>query len=271
MYKIYYNGELYGAYHSDSACYGEYFKQNTVVLMLFTPDGSQIKNTEVTVNGTTMTTDNAARLYFTESYDETKTYNITCTYAGVFYHKENISVSFDSAENIAVDLEEGVAYTKLEYRTPGTYTINIPAGVPRAKAQIAGGGGGGGGGMYNGTGGSGGNGELLEQTINVTATNYSAVVGSGGAGGIGGKGNMEQNAARNGSDGNASSAFGISARGGGGGICAKFGTNGSTGTGYGSGGAGGEGGSSANGLLGTGGTGGTGSNGWVIIEYGGDI
>lgn len=270
MYKIYYNGELYGAYHSDSACYGEYFKQNTVVLMLFTPDGSQIKNTEVTVNGTTMTTDNAARLYFTESYDETKTYNITCTYAGVFYHKENISVSFDSAETITVDLEEGVAYTKLEYRTPGTYTINIPAGVSRAKAQIAGGGGGGGG-MYNGTGGSGGNGELLEQTINVTATNYSAVVGSGGAGGIGGKGNMEQNAARNGSDGNASSAFGISARGGGGGICAKFGTNGSTGTGYGSGGAGGEGGSSANGLLGTGGTGGTGSNGWVIIEYGGDI
>ena len=88
MYKIYYNGELYGTYHSDSACYGEYFKQNTVVLMLFTPDGSQIKNTEVTVNGTTMTTDNAARLYFTESYDETKTYNITCTYAGVFYHKE---------------------------------------------------------------------------------------------------------------------------------------------------------------------------------------
>lgn len=271
MYKIYYNGELYGAYHSDSACYGEYFKQNTVVLMLFTPDGSQIKNTEVTVNGTTMTTDNAARLYFTESCDETKTYNITCTYAGVFNHKENISVSFDSAENIAVDLEEGVAYTKLEYRTPGTYTINIPAGVPRAKIQIAGGGGGGGGGMYNGTGGSGGNGELLEQTINVTATNYSAVVGSGGAGGRGGKGNMEQNAAWNGSDGNASSAFGISARGGGGGICAKFEINGSTGTGYGSGGAGGEGGSRANGLLGTGGTGGTGSNGWVIIEYGGDI
>lgn len=271
MYKIYYNGELYGAYHSDSACYGEYFKQNTVVLMLFTPDGSQIKNTEVTVNGTTMTTDNAARLYFTESYDETKTYNITCTYAGVFYYKKNISVSFDSAENIAVDLEEGVAYTKLEYRTPGTYTINIPAGVPRAKTQIAGGGGGGGGGMYNGTGGSGGNGELLEQTINVTATNYSAVVGSGGAGGIGGRIIMEQIAAQNGSDGNASSAFGISARGGGGGICAKFKTDGSTGTGYGSGGAGGEGGSSSNDLLDTGGTGGTGSNGWVIIEYGGDI
>lgn len=253
MYKIYYNGELYGTYHSDSACYGEYFKQNTVVLMLFTPDGSQIKNTEVTVNGTTMTTDNAARLYFTESYDETKTYNITCTYAGVFYHKENISVSFDSAETITVDLEEGVAYTKLEYRTPGTYTINIPAGVSRAKAQIAGGGGGGGGGMYNGTGGSGGNGELLEQTINVTATNYSAVVGSGGAGGSGGRGNMEQNAAQNGSDGNASSVFGISARGGGGGICAVFGTNGSAGTGYGSGGAGGEGGSSTNNILGTGG------------------
>lgn len=268
MYKIYYNGELYGAYHSGSACYGEYFKQNTVRLMLFTPDGSQIKNTKVTVNGTTMTTDNAARLYFTESYDETKTYNITCTYAGVLYHKENISVSSDSAENIAVDLEEGVAYTKLEYRTPGTYTINIPAGVPRAKTQIAGGGGGGGGGMYNGTGGNGGNGELLKQTIKVTATNYSVVVG---AGGIGGKGIMGENVAQNGSDGKASSAFGISARGGGGGICAKFGTNGSTGTSYGSGGAGGKGSSSASGLLGPGGTGGTGSNGWVIIEYGGDI
>lgn len=268
MYKIYYNGELYGAYHSDSACYGEYFKQNTVVLMLFTPDGSQIKNTEVTVNGTTMTTDNAARLYFTESYYETKTYNITCTYAGVFYHKENISVSFDSAETITVDLEEGAAYTKLEYRTPGTYTINIPAGAPRAKAQIAGGGGGGGGGAYKGTGGSGGNGELLEQTINVTATNYSVIVGSGGSGGSG-QGTYVDGS--DGSNGNASSAFGISARGGGGGICAKFGTNGSAGTGYGSGGAGGEGGSSTNSILGTGGTGGTGSNGWVIIEYGGDI
>lgn len=268
MYKIYYNGELYGAYHSDSACYGEYFKQNTVVLMLFTPDGSQIKNTEVTVNGTTMTTDNAARLYFTESYDETKTYNITCTYAGVFYHKENISVSFDSAETITVDLEEGVAYTKLEYRTPGTYTINIPAGVPRAKAQIAGGGGGGGGGAYGGTGGRGGNGELLEQTINVTATNYSVVVGSGGSGGSGIGTHVDGS---DGSNGNASSAFGISARGGGGGTCADLGTNGSAGTGYGSGGAGGEGGSSTNSILGTGGTGGTGSNGWVIIEYGGDI
>lgn len=268
MYKIYYNGELYGAYHSDSACYGEYFKQNTVVLMLFTPDGSQIKNTDITVNGTIMTTDNAARLYFTESYDETKTYNITCTYAGVFYHKENISVSFDSAETITVDLEEGVAYTKLEYRTPGTYTINIPAGVPRAKAQIAGGGGGGGGGTYGSAGGRGGNGELLEQTINVTATNYSAVVGSGGEGGRGAQG---YTTAHNGSDGNASSAFGISARGGGGGMGAKFGTNGSAGTSYGSGGAGGEGGSSANDILDTGGTGGTGSNGWVIIEYGGDI
>lgn len=268
MYKIYYNGELYGAYHSDSACYGEYFKQNTVVLMLFTPDGSQIKNTEVTVNGTTMTTDNAARLYFTESYYETKTYNITCTYAGVFYHKENISVSFDSAETITVDLEEGAAYTKLEYRTPGTYTINIPAGAPRAKAQIAGGGGGGGGGAYKGTGGSGGNGELLEQTINVTATNYSVIVGSGGSGGAGGTG---FGSGTEGTNGNASSALGITASGGGGGGGASPIANGSAGTSYGSGGAGGAGGNSASSIGGTGGTGDTGNNGWVIIEYGGDI
>lgn len=268
MHKIYYNGELYGAYHSDSACYGEYFKQNTVVLMLFTPDGSQIKNTDVTVNGTTMTTDNAARLYFTESYDETKTYNITCTYAGVFYHKENISVSFDSAENITVDLEEGVAYTKLEYRTPGTYTINIPAGVPRAKAQIAGGGGGGGGGAYKGIGGSGGNGELLEQTVNVTATNYSVIVGSGGSGGAGGSG---FGSGTEGTNGNASSALGITASGGGGGGGASRTANGSAGTSYGSGGAGGAGGNNASSIGGTGGTGDTGNNGWVIIEYGGDI
>ena len=275
MHKIYYNGELYGAYHSDSACYGEYFKQNTVVLMLFTPDGSQIKNTDVTVNGTTMTTDNAARLYFTESYDETKTYNIICTYAGVSYHKENISVSFDSAENITVDLEKGVLYTKLEYRTPGTYTINIPADVPRAKAQIAGGGGGGSGvarkaSDKQSSGGNGGRGGLQTFEIELTKDeSFDIIVGAGG------KGSPVHYGAGYGSpggDGSDSIAFGYTAKGGGGATAAysadRGAKNGSDGKSYGYGGEGGaKGVAYSDAAL----NGSDGSDGWVIIEYGGDI
>lgn len=160
-------------------------------------------------------------------------------------------------------------YNKVEYRTPGTYTITFAAGVTSAKATVAGGGGGGGGGSYNGTGGTGGSGNLIVGVKSVTSsTPYSVIVGAGGTGGAGGSGSFGKGS--QGANGNASSALGITANGGGGGGGASAVSNGSTGTSYGSGGAGGAGGNSAS-IGGTGGTGGTGNNGWVIIEYGGDI
>lgn len=140
-------------------------------------------------------------------------------------------------------------YNKVEYRTPGTYTITFAAGVTSAKATVAGGGGGGGGGSYGGAGGTGGSGNLIVGVKSVTSsTPYSVIVGVGGTGGTGGSGSFGKGS--QGANGNASSALGITANGGGG--------------------AGGAGGKSAS-IGGTGGTGNTGNNGWVIIEYGGDI
>lgn len=152
-------------------------------------------------------------------------------------------------------------YTKVEYRTPGTYTITIPADALTAKVTVAGGGGGGGGGYLkhhnmhvgceNYTGGTGGRGALLTQTSAVTAGTYSVIVGAGGAGG-GAGGNS-------GNTGGTSSVFSISAQGGTGG-----GNNLAHGTSYGNGGVGGAGGRGCD-------AGSAGSPGWVIIEYGGDI
>ena len=152
-------------------------------------------------------------------------------------------------------------YNKVEYRTPGTYTVTFPAGVTTAKITNAGAGGGGGGGYYRHsafsgntiyTGGKGGNGELITQLVNVSPGTYSLSVGAGGAGGAGGDGNS-------GGVGGTSTVFNISARGGTGGA-----NNLVNGTSYGNGGIGGDGGTGRN-------AGSTGSNGWVIIEYGGDI
>lgn len=47
-------------------------------------------------------------------------------------------------------------YNKIEYRTPGTYTVTFPAGVTTAKITVAGAGAGGAGG-YKNTNGSNGN------------------------------------------------------------------------------------------------------------------
>lgn len=165
-------------------------------------------------------------------------------------------------------------YNKVEYRTPGTYTITFPSGITTAKITSAGGGGGGGGGFaqtYLGgaiigknTGGTGGRGALISKKITVTeGKTYAAIVGAGGAGGA----SLTANggAASNGNSGGQSS-FGdiVFADGGRGGYGASNSGNGSAGASYGSGGTGGNGGYGTS-------NGSAGSPGWVIIEYGGDI
>lgn len=162
-------------------------------------------------------------------------------------------------------------YNKVEYRTPGTYTITFPPGITTAKITSAGAGGGGGGGnvRYDDSGesyyqgGKGGQGALVTKSIAVTSGNtLQVVVGKGGAGGRTSPYNSNI-IATGGSAGGTSSVLGVSAIGGGGGARGDFGT-GANGTSYGNGGAGGAGG-----YINTNGS--NGNGGWVIIEYGGDI
>lgn len=181
-------------------------------------------------------------------------------------------------------------YNKVEYRTPGIYTVTIPPGAYTAKLTLAGGGGGGGGYAVNdyaanGSGGSGGAGNLYVGVVSVIPGTYQVQVG---AGGTAGKNNVSGNDYEfyggAGSQGKAST-FGsyksIGGNGGGGGHCwsSNGGSNGSNGSaggnGYGaSGGRGGyvkiwsdDGGNHVDKTYNAV----AGSPGWVIIEYGGDI
>lgn len=162
-------------------------------------------------------------------------------------------------------------YNKIEYRTPGTYTVIFPVGVTTAKSTVAGAGGGGGGASGAYSGGAGGRGNLIVNTQAVISANpYSIHVGAGGTGGAGVNGTF--NTASDGNNGETSSALGITAIGGGGGKGGGIKNgDGSAGISYGSGGIGGVGGKASNEINGGGGSGSSGNNGWVIIEYGGDI
>lgn len=148
-------------------------------------------------------------------------------------------------------------YNKVEYRTPGTFTFTVPAGVDTVGATVAGAGGGGAGGdwYYGGddpdwttTGRNGGRGGLVIKTIQATGT-IMIKVGAGGAGGYD----------RGGSGGSSEVTGFVNALGGGGAFSDK-----TPGTSYGEGGIGGYGN-----VYGR--PGGNGADGWVIIEYGGDI
>lgn len=181
-------------------------------------------------------------------------------------------------------------YNKIEYRTPGTYTVTFPVGVTTAKLTLAGGGGGGGGYAVNayaanGSGGSGGAGNLYVGVVSVIPGTYQVQVGAGGtAGKANAYGSSYDFYGGSGASGT-SSTFGSytsnGGGGGGGGSCwdSNGGSNGSKGTnaGNGLGGSGGRGGyvttwndDGGNHLDNTYGAV-AGSPGWVIIEYGGDI
>lgn len=160
-------------------------------------------------------------------------------------------------------------YNKVEYRTPGTYTVTFPAGVTTAKITLAGGGGGGGGSNYSAsmsTGGNGGSGALITKTFTNIQDTLVVIVGGGGGGGYG---NTTGQAGGGGGGGDSSIQGVGTAQGGDGGTGSYFlkgGNliNGTNGTSYGNGGAGGAGGKG-------GADGNGGAPGWVIIEYGGDI
>lgn len=198
-------------------------------------------------------------------YIENKIDGVTCYVAIGDTTNSRATVGLVKKSSTSVDqaiLDSGkLPYNKIEYRTPETYTITIPAGVTAIQAEIAGAGGGGAGNNWVNDapmelGGNGGSGELITQKIAVTPlSTLTIIVGAGGAGG--------SYWGRPGGAGGSSSIVNfITARGGGGGL-----KDNKNGTSYGNGGAGGLGGKRTD----WGEDGKAGSPGWVIIEYGGDI
>lgn len=198
-------------------------------------------------------------------YIENKIDGVTCYVAIGDTTNSRATVGLVKKSSTSVDqaiLDSGkLPYNKIEYRTPETYTITIPAGVTAIQAEIAGAGGGGAGNNWVNDapmelGGNGGSGELITQKIAVTPlSTLTIIVGAGGAGG--------SYWGRPGGAGGSSSIVNfITARGGGGGL-----KDNKNGTSYGNGGAGGIGGKRTD----WGENGEAGSPGWVIIEYGGDI
>lgn len=165
-------------------------------------------------------------------------------------------------------------YGKSEYRNAGTYTWTAPAGVTKVRVTVAGGGGGGAYSVYFynpklHVNHNGGKGASVTQTVSVTPKNtYTISVGSGGAC-VKDNGNSTKDIELQAGNGNASSAFNISARGGGGAYLfipkiSGFSDRGHDGTSYGSGGEGGKAWYNNTKSYGAD----NGGTGWVIIEYG---
>lgn len=101
--------------------------------------------------------------------------------------------------------------SQVAYTTPGTYSWIAPAGVTSVSVFVVGGGGGGGyggNGNYGGTGGGGGGSSYGNNITVVPGNSYTIIVGAGGVAG---------RQYDFGYPGNASSGFGVSANGGGGG------------------------------------------------------
>ena len=135
------------------------------------------------------------------------------------------------------------------FTSSGTFT---PTQSLTADYLIVAGGGGGG----SGSGGGGGAGGYLASTISLAATGYSIVIGGGGGGAYGGGSSQFRS---NGGVGSDSTAFGLTAVGGG------YGSGGSTG---GTGGSGGGGGYRAGSGSGGAATSGQGSNGGATDPVG---
>lgn len=189
-------------------------------------------------------------------------------------------------------------YTKKQWTTPGPYTFTVPQGVTKIRVTMSGGGGAGGntlsGTLKRGGGGGGAGGYIKNYVMNVDSNSTIAiVVGTGGTiypetlaeaskvgsifansggngetggdGGIGGTttlgdsgANGQSHSGRNGGKGGDS---GDGTPGGAGGMDGGNGQNGSRGSGGGGGSISTYGASKP----------GNGGNGFVIIEYGGDI
>lgn len=248
------------------------------------------------------------QLYFTFTINQSPNQTITVTTADGVTHTESFSVKYgtkwtanitpasgykagmlsatsgtvkgDTSISATAAISDKPPYTKVSWTTPGTYTWIVPKSVTIVKLTVAGAGGGSGGtcdvsrypdGDAQGYGGAGGTGQLLTKKVTVIAgTNYSIVVGSAGVAGKNARVRSKHVDvwAGNGSNGGSSEVVSLlKALGGGGGIGGGSSCSGGdcyslyreTHAVWGANGISYSGGAKAN------------NNGWVIIEYGGDI
>lgn len=154
---------------------------------------------------------------------------------------------------------DGRFYQVHAFTTVGTSTFDISSAPPNSEVEYLIVGGGGGGGMDMGGGGGGGG--VLSGTASVSATAYTIVVGAGGA--SSGQPYSSRNANSRGQAGGNSSAFGVTALGGGGGAGSHDNNVAPALAGYASGGgASGRNGNYANGTAGQGNRGGTTGGTW---------
>lgn len=174
-----------------------------------------------------------------------------------------------SGHEFAILTSGKTPYHKDSYTTPGTYTWTCPAGVTQARVTVAGGGGGGlatkwkihiSSTKYRGA--SGGKGANATSTISVIPSKtYTVVVGAGGSPYIS-TDSHDKYSSRYAGNGGVSSFDSLTAKGGQGGYFITNEYSYHNGASYGSGGAGGS-------TWDTGAN--AGGNGWVYVEYGGDI
>ena len=136
---------------------------------------------------------------------------------------DGVGVRLAAAEN-ALRVTPGAITLLQEFKTAGTYTVDLPVDTVAVYVLAVGAGGGGGRGynystgelqyqkQYGGGGGGGGKAAFLGPILPGSISDFSIVVGAGGAGGTSGQG----------SSGGASSVFGLTAAGGGGGGSSSF-------------------------------------------------
>lgn len=132
---------------------------------------------------------------------------------------DKVDIRLTAAETVLKNTMGAIALLK-EYKTAGTYTVELPADTVAVYALAVGAGGGGGKGYnyissesaqqnqyYGGGGGAGGNASFIGPILPENISDLSVVVGAGGAGGSSGQGET----------GGASSVFGLAVSGGNGG------------------------------------------------------
>jgi hypothetical protein len=206
----------------------------------------------VRVKGLTVGTYTAGNIVFTSNTGVlgtvTNTVPISVTvrpdYAAISVSPNPINMTYTVDPNPA-----GV----INYTSPGTYTLTVPAGVSYLNVSLSGGGGGGGGNDshpgYAGYPGSTITGTLTGLTVGDVLTFYvggGGAAGSGGGGVAGGTGGAS-NLSYNGGTGGASGGGGSSGSGGGGGAASVIKLNGTVIAVAGGGGGGGGGGNYSNG------------------------
>ena len=140
-------------------------------------------------------------------------------YNGTAWISANSAVPAATGGLISNTEDAGISYIVHTFRNSGTFTVTSPGEIE--YLIVAGGGSGGVGSGGNAGGGAGGGGGVITGTAFLTAQNYTITVGAGGAGLVNNTANTQSSG---GNQGQNSSAFGLTAIGGGRGRSA-YGTN----------------------------------------------